>query len=180
MPRRWTARSLVLLALLVSAGCATPTEPFFQRRHRETYALQDAELKRVQFYISTEVLAKDLDPRASGTAAGVVILPEETPGVATEVGPNWIRVSFMEGGSGAPFVAMVGQSGDSAYWLATQVEGRSGYVPVKDLKEKVLRAGGRTFKLVYGSSARLLINSEDLQKLIETRSHIPGRTKGSD
>jgi hypothetical protein len=155
-------------------------EPFFHKWHRVNYALQDQELKQVQFYISTEILARNLSPEAKGTAESIVIVPERTPGVATEVGPDWVRVSFREGAEGVLFIAVAGRSGSSAYWLATEVPGARGLFPVKDLQDKAIRIRGTTFKLVHGSNARLLINSEDLRELIDQRTHIPGRAQDSD
>ncbi|MHC4138109.1 MAG: hypothetical protein ACYS0K_24480 [Planctomycetota bacterium] len=171
------AGALVLLAVLFSAGCSTPKQVFMHKWHRGNYAISDEELKTVQFYISTEILAKSLAPGQEGTPEGIVIVPEETPGVATEVGPGWLRISFQEGGRGVPFVTVVSQSGDSAYWLGTEVEGQGGFRRLRDLPEKVLRVEGTAYQLVHGGNARLLIGAKDLEKLIEQRTHIQGRTK---
>jgi hypothetical protein len=175
-----TAGALALLAVFFAASCATPKTAFMHKWHRENYAIEDEELKTVQFYISTEVLAKSLAPEREGTAESIVILPEETPGVVTEAGPGWLRVSFQEGGSGVHFVTVVSGAGDSAYWLATEVEGREGFRRLKDLPEKILRVQGTGYRVVHGANARLLIDGEDLQRLIERRTHITGRTKDSD
>jgi hypothetical protein len=174
------AGTLAVLVILFSAGCATPKQVFMHKGHRENYAIANAELRIVQFYISTAVLAKSLAPGQEGTPESVVIVPGETPGVATEIGPDWLRVSFQEGGRGVPFVRVPSTAGDSAYWLATEVEGQAGFRRLKDLPEKILRVEGIEFQLVQGGNARLLIDSGDLGRLIEQRTHIGGRTKGSD
>ena len=163
-----------LLAGLFLGGCATPKETFLQTEHRHNYSIQDQELAQLQFYISLDVLAKNV---ADDTAAeSVVVLPVGTPGVATEVGPDWLRVSFSEGSPGVYFVAQKTAGGDSVYWLATKVDGGSGLSAVKDLDPKIIRGPQGEYELIYGDRARLLVNSDDLQKLIETRTHVQGRT----
>jgi len=165
--------SCTLLAFLI-VGCATPKQTFLHKSHRENFALQADELEGVQFYISTEVLARD--EIAGDTPAGVIILPVGTPGAVTEVGPNWLRVSFSAQGEGAYFVTVPDPaSPDSAYWLATRVEQGSEPVRVKDLDDKVIHTRAGDFRVVYGDAARLLIDSRQLQELIAKRTHLPGR-----
>ncbi len=169
---------LALLTALVLVGCSTPMETFLQVQHRENWALQDEEIASLQFYISREVLARNVADRAS--ASSVLVVPLGTPGAAVEVGPDWIRVSFQRGGAGVYFLALKTRAGDSVYWLATEVEGKPGLHAVKDLEKKVIRVPLGEFELIHGSQARLLVNSDDLQKLIEKRTHIQGRTPGSN
>ena len=90
---------IALLSLLVLASC-TPSykEMFLNRTYRENLSLQDEELKTLQFYISTNVLVQYESP--SGKQS--LLLPEETPGVVTAVGPDWLKVSFREGGAEVP------------------------------------------------------------------------------
>ncbi len=178
MLRYRAAGSLALLALFCLPGCSTPKQLFLHEWHRENYALQDRELKDVQFFISTDVLARNSEPGEG--AAGVIIVPMGTPGVATEVGPDWIRVSFQEGGRGVPFVTVPTKSGASPYWLATELEGQQGYRALRDLPDRVLRVEGTAYKIETGYSARLLISSKDLKELISERTHIQGRKKGED
>lgn len=172
-----TAGVLVLLAVFLSTGCATPKQVFMHKWHRQNFAISDEELKTVQFYISTEVLARDLAPGEKGTPQSIVIVLSETPGMITETGPDWVRVSFQRGGSGVFFATVVTGAGDSAYWLATEVEGREGLRRMRDLDEKILRVGGAAYRLEHGVNARLLIDGKDLENLIKQRTHIPGRTK---
>jgi hypothetical protein len=163
----------ILVGVLLGA-CVTPKEPFTHTSHRRNYSIEDQELKEIQFYLSTEVLAKDTSK--GDTAEGVLIVPEEIPGVVTEVGPNWIRVSFEKGGSGVPFLAALDQK-DDGYWLATEVEGQQGFHKVQELAEKILLVQGTRYKLVYGANAYLVFNRRDLDKLIERRRHLKGRAK---
>jgi hypothetical protein len=173
------ARQFVYLcgvtAVLLCTAC-TAKETFLHVAHRQNYEIQVAEFSDLQFYISTEILAKDTSPNAGTTAYGVVFLPEGTPGVAVEVEPSWIRVSFEEAGSGAVFVTDLTQR-DDGYWLATQVPGEEGYRRVLDLEEPMLHAGGQTFRVVYGAGAYLLVDKDDLEKLISGRRHLKGRKK---
>ena len=65
-------RLLSILALAASAGCATQTELFLHRAHRSNYALHESELKQMQFYLSSEVLAHEIGGAA---ASGVMTWP---------------------------------------------------------------------------------------------------------
>ncbi len=105
MMRSCTGSWLALFAVLFVAACSNPlTFSFGQRpmpsflhtRHRENLSIDPQELKNLQFYISTRVLAKDLSTPGS---EGVIIVPDLTRGMATEVGPSWLRVRFSEGGA---------------------------------------------------------------------------------
>lgn len=171
------SRAMLLAACLfvaaATAGCATRTEVFLQNAHREKFALGHDELETVQFFINKQIVARE-DGAPEGAGA-VIIVAEGTRGAAIEVGPRWLRVSFSEGGRGVPFVAVDTRSGESAYWLATEVEGQTGFHPVKDVPGRLLRVDGQVFRLVSGASARLLISSGDLDKLIDERTHLGGR-----
>ncbi len=164
-------------ALLLLASCATPRQTFLHRSHRENYALQPRELESVQFYISTEVLARN--EAAGNSAESVVILPVGTPGVVTEVGPDWLRVSFTPGGEGVYFVTVPDTGADSAYWLATRATGALEPERLKDLDPKLIHTDAGDYRLVYGDEARLMINSEQLLELIDKRTHLPGREPSS-
>ncbi len=170
---------LLALTLLFVGACSVRHIGFMHVRHRVNYSLEAQELERAQFYISTRILAKDIsDSAVRDEAAGVIIVPEGTPGMVLEVGPRWLRVSFDKEGSGVMFLSDP-ERGDDAYWLATEVEGQPGLHKVKDLPEKILLNGGTAYKLIYGANARLLINEKDLGKLIEQRRHLKGRVKDS-
>jgi hypothetical protein len=175
-----TAYSLAFVAILFVFGCASPKISFLHTGHREDLAIGDQELKNLQFYISTQVLAKNIStPESQATAESVIIVAKDTPGLVTEIGPKWLRVSFEEGGSGARFIT-AGAERDDAYWLATEVEGQPGFRKVKELSEKILLHEGMRLRVVYGANARLLISTKDLEELIAQRRHLKGRVKGSD
>ena len=180
MRRTQRPGSLLLVTLLFLGACTTRHIGFMHVRHRQNFSLEPQELERAQFYISTRILAKDVsDVEVMDEAAGVILVPEQTPGMVMEVGPRWLRVSFDPEGSGVVFLADPEQ-GDDAYWLATEVKGQPGLHKVKDLLDKILLNAGTAYKLIYGANARLLINEEDLVKLIEQRRHLKGRVRGSE
>lgn len=173
-----TLAVLTLAVLMLLAACATPTQTFLHRTHRLNFALQPAELEGVQFYISTEILARN---EAEGDSpAGVVIVPVRTPGAALDVGESWLRVSFSEGGRGVYFVTVPEPGAESAYWLGTKLPGSGEIKRVKDLDDKVLHTDAGAFRVIRGDTARLMINSDQLEKLIEKRTHLKGRAPGSN
>lgn len=172
MPRRLLIRAFATLAVLCSASCQTPTEVFLHQRYRVDYALQPAELESVQFYISREVLARNTDPADANTPQSVIIVKSETPGVVVDTGDNWLRVSFQKGGKGVYFVTVPER--ESAYWLATKLpDGK--LAAMRDQPDRLLSDGIDTFRVVFGSNARLLINGKDLQRLLESRTTLQGR-----
>lgn len=156
---------------LLSGACATPSEPFYHQLYRERYAITDAELQTLQFYISTEVLAHAMGPGAL-TPGGVAIVPADTPGLVREVGPDWLRVAFRPEGEGVLFAIRHGP-GDSSYMLATRTE-TGEIVRVSELPRPVLRQGEQSYQIVEGAQAYLLVNDKQLQELIERRPHATG------
>jgi hypothetical protein len=158
---------LVAAVVSLSACSGAPKKMnFLHSSVRETYLIQPAELKALQFYISENVLAQG--------DGDVVLVASGTKGAVTEVGPNWLRVSFQEGGPGVLFVSDTGKPEDR-YWLATTAEGLPGVYKVKDLPDKVLENQGRRHKVVQGADAYLLLDRKDFDKLVEGRQHIKGR-----
>ncbi len=176
---KWHIVWLILPLVTLAFSACTPTtqmQVFWHDGFRKAYAIKDQELRNLQFYISSDVLAKKLTPGGVSDAESVYIVQAATPGIVTEAAPNWIRVSFHEGGRGVPFVAIVDQGGDSSYWLATEIEGEQGFWVVKDLPEKIIRVQGAAYQLMRGDSAKLLVGSRGLEKLVQGRTHIQGRT----
>jgi hypothetical protein len=163
------------LAVCVWLGCAPSTQFFHDREHRATFELQLEELRTVQFYASEEILAHEVG--ASGVLEGpdhVLIVARGTRGAVTDAGPHWLRVSFGSG-QGALFLANPDAQPDSIYLLATEAEAGGRPVRVKDLAEPIVRVGERRFRVIRGSAASLLIDDDDLSRLIEARAHAPGR-----
>lgn len=170
--RRLLAACLVLAA---TSACSTASQPFLDRAHRTNYELQAAELEKVQFYVSEDILAHELG--ANGELQGpdhVLMIEAGTPGVATSAGPHWLRVSFGSG-EGALFIASPDARPDSAYFLGNDAEAGAPPQRVRDLKDKIVTVGPRRFRVIYGAAARLLIDDGDLSDLIESRTHLKGR-----
>ena len=100
-----------------------------------------------------------------------MIVAAGTPGLVREVGSDWLRVAFTEGGEGVLFRLRADRS-DSVYALATTTESGE-IVLVSRLPEPVLTTGGRQFKITSGATAYLLVNNDDLNRLLAGRQR-PG------
>ena len=121
---------IALFSLLVSCS-STPPIAFQNNSHRQIYALNEENLKKVQFYISRDVVAQYQD--ATGTKS--LLVPRLTPGVVTSAGPDWLKVSFKEGGADVPFITDPNQY-DGRYWIASEVEGGKDFKKVSELPVK--------------------------------------------
>jgi len=161
---------LLGIVFILGACSSTPTAfnpPFLHRTYRQSYAISPDELKKLQFYISGEVVAHRIDVGSPTDTPGVVMVAAHTPGLVQESGSDWLRVAFTEGGEGLLFRLRADRS-DSVYALATTTESGQ-IVLVSQLPEPVLITGGRRFKIVSGATAYLLVNTDDLTCLLESR-----------
>jgi hypothetical protein len=170
--------SLIILGTTL-AGCSShdfSRVNFLNQTHRQIYAIENWEFKKLQFYVSTEILAHAEDPVSGSLPAAdrVIVMQEETPGVVKEVGPDWLRVSFEKGGPGLFFLTDPRKDED-LYWLATRRAGRSGLYKVKNLVEKVVLHEGVRYRLINGADASLLVDGKSLRALIDSRTHVKGR-----
>jgi hypothetical protein len=162
---------IAVISLLVLVSCAIPhRQSFLNRPHRVNLSLADEELKQLQFYISTKVLVQYDGP--SGKQS--IFLPDNTPGVVTAVGPDWLKVSFREGGADVPFVVDP-RDPYGVYYVATELPGQAGFHPIKDLPQKVFYYNGTPYQVTYGDEARLLVDDQALQTLLENRTPTKGR-----
>ena len=162
---------IAVLSLLVLLSCASSSkEMFLHRTYRVNLSLEDEELKQLQFYISTNVLVQYDGP--SGQQS--IFLPDNTPGVVTAVGPDWLKVSFREGGADVPFVVDPRGQYD-VYYVATELPGQAGFHMIKDLPQKVFYYNSTPYQVIYGDKARLLVDGKDLQRLLEKRIPTKGR-----
>ena len=166
MRRQPTNRAwLALILTLLVAGCAgSPKEVFLNRTHRENFSLVEDELLNLQVFISTSILVQYESP----TGKQSMLLPKWTPGVVTAVGPDWLKVSFREGGAKVPFAADKSGVYDS-YYLATEIPGRSGFQLLKDLPQKIIYYEGARYHVISGEKAYLLVDGKALQKLFQKR-----------
>jgi hypothetical protein len=101
-------------------------------------------------------------------------LPEETPGVVTAVGPDWLKVSFRKGGAEVPFV-VDRRSQYDLYYVATELPGQTGFHMLKELPQKVFYYNGTPYQVIYGDKAHLLVDGKELQKLLKKRIPTQGR-----
>lgn len=163
---------VAVFSLLVSCSSAPPIA-FQNTSHRQVYSLNLEDLEKLQFYISRDVVAQYQD--ATGTTS--LLLPRLTPGVVTSAGPNWLKVSFKEGGVDVPFITDPNQY-DGRYWIATEVDGSKDFKKVMDLPDKSILYKGTRYKLVSGDDAILLFDWDGWKSLVETRTVTEGRRVG--
>jgi len=167
------ARIAALLGILLLSACGTEQiDPPFYRGYRDQYAITAEELKTLQFYISGDVLAHAVDASGGVTPEQVVIVKKRTPGLVREVGPNWLRVAFTEGGEGVLF-RLRSDRPTAVYALATRTADGS-IALVSDLRDPVLIQGERRYRLIQGADVYLIVSAKDLGHVIESRPHVTG------
>jgi hypothetical protein len=164
---------VALFFLLVGCSSSPTTFPFLNNTHRQAYSLSEDDLKKVQFYVSEDIMAQVQAPMATQA----FLVPRLTPGVVTAAGPNWIKVSFRNGGADVPFVADPNQN-DSRYYIATEVEGGRNFKRVTEVPGKVFIYKGTPLTLVYGADAMLLLDWDSWEKVAATRKATEGRVIG--
>jgi hypothetical protein len=165
---------LMVAVLALLAGCSSAAPIAFQNTsHRQTYSLNLEDLEKLQFYISTDVVAQYQD--ASGTKS--LLVPRLTPGVVTGAGPDWLKVSFKEGGADVPFLTDLTQY-DPRYWIASEVEGSKDFKRIAELPGESFIYKGTRYTLVSGADAYLLFDWESWKKVVETRVVTEGRRVG--
>ena len=176
--RAVTRRNLSWLTMIpiiiLLAGCSSAPPVAFQNySHRQLHSLRLEDLQQVQFYLSNDVVAQYKD--ASGTKS--LLLPRLTPGVATSEGPNWIKVSFREGGVDVPFVTDPKQS-DGRYYIATEVAGSKEFKRISDLPVRSFLYKGVQYNVASGGDAILLFDWQSWNRVVETRKTTGGRQVG--
>jgi hypothetical protein len=175
MDRQRTQALFLVVLLSVLTGCSSnpKTIPFQNITHRQLYSLNEEDLKKVQFYISTDVVAQYQDT----TGRKSVLVPRLTPGVVTAAGQNWVKVSFRKGGVDVPFVTDPNQY-DGRYRLATEVVGSKDFKEVTEVPGNIFLYKGTPLRVVSGADALLLIDPESWKKVIEQRKVTEGRRVG--
>src|SRR5262249_17191153 len=167
-------KGLLIGAVIFLCSCSTTAPIAFQNTsHRQTYSLNLEDLEKLQFYISRDVVAQYQD--ATGTKS--LLLTRLTPGVATGAGPNWIKVSFREGGVDVPFITDPNQY-DGRYWIATEVEGSKDFKRIYELPDRFFLYKGIRYKVVSGADAILLFDLDGWKRVVETRKVTEGRQVG--
>jgi hypothetical protein len=169
----------IALAGIIPVGCTTPTKRVLGHKfHRQNFRLTDDELKELQFFVSDTVLVQTETPGESNTPTGkdVILVKVGTPGVATEIGPDWIRVSFRDGSRGMRFLADAGTSSTEPdpYFLATATD--TGLKMVKNVPGVLTHEGVR-YKVLHGQDSILYCEREVLQEILDRRDIGSGRSK---
>jgi hypothetical protein len=164
---------VALFFLLVGCSSGPTTIPFLNHTHRQAYSLNENDLKKVQFYVSKDIVAQVQDPMATQS----FVVPRLTPGVVTAAGPNWIKVSFRKGGADVPFVADPNQN-DSWYYIASEVEGGRSFKRVTEVPGTVFIYKGTPLTLISGADAMLLLDWDSWKEVAETRKVTEGRRVG--
>ena len=162
-----------LLCLLVGCASNPKTITFQHHYHRQDLSFNEEDLKQLQFYISTDIVARYKD--ATGTKS--VLVTGMTPVVVTGAGPNWVKVNSREGGVDVPFVTDPNHY-NGFYWIATEVEGSKEFKKISELPEKVFLHKGTRYQLVSGSGAFLLVDWEGWESLAKSRKVTEGRRVG--
>jgi len=129
-------------------------------------------MKTLQFYISGDVLAHEMDGSGGVTPEQVVIVKKKTPGLVREAGPDWLRVSFREGGEGVLF-RLKNDRPTAVYALATRTADGS-IALVSELRDPVVIYGDRRYKIIQGADVYLIVDAKDLGRLIDSRPHVTG------
>lgn len=174
MRRGSNRRLLTVSVIFLLAGCSSAPPMAFQNyTHRQTPSLNLEDLEKLQFYISSDVVAQYQD--AAGTKS--LLLARLTPGVATGAGPNWIKVSFREGGVDIPFITDPNLY-DGRYWIATEVDGSKDLKKISELPDRFFVHKGVRYKVVSGADAILLFDWESWKTVVETRKATQGRRVG--
>ncbi|HEU4343868.1 MAG TPA: hypothetical protein VFU31_20130 [Candidatus Binatia bacterium] len=173
-PQR-TREWLILALLCFFVGCSSSprTISFQHNYHRQDLSFSEEDLKQLQFFTSTDIVARYKD----ATGMKSLLVPALTPGVVTGAGSNWLKVSFREGGVDVPFVTDPNQY-NAFYWIATEVEGSKELKKVTELPERYFLYKGIRYQLVSGSDAYLLVDWKGWEKLANTRKVTEGRRVG--
>ncbi len=161
-------------ASLLASGCAKRAVlGFYNVAHRTQFAIDQSDLERLQFYISRDVIVHS-QPASGLPTETVLVVPKGTPGVVIDSGPDWLRVRFAKGGPGVQFLTDANKTED-LYWVATELEGKSGLYKLSTLPRKVMLHQGQRYLVVEGADAYLLVDKKGLEKFIHSRPTVEGQ-----
>ena len=209
-PRRALVTLAAVAAAVVGTGCAKYAP--FTHELRAAHQLSAEDIKNLQFYVSHEItLRRELktDSRqitgthkllvTAGKTIEEVVVEERTPGVAVNVGPRSIEISFEEGssmlfalrGASAPRPPRKSPSGYAEGpnpfpgndrdepSLAVESSVGGNYFLAMDGGGSTVSFQGIAFDAVEKSyQAHLLIDTEALEEVVENRTILGGRTLG--
>ncbi|MBN2197259.1 MAG: hypothetical protein JW751_30940 [Polyangiaceae bacterium] len=173
-----TIWALALLTSLITTGCGYGA---FTQAMRQSYGMDDARLREVQFFMSHrcvlertvnestgEVARGRLEIR-SGVAIDVVRIPKRTPGVLEFALPDQLAVSFAPGsrfffgpdpraGPGAPYSLLGKYDRVSHRFLVLH--------------------GGAEYALVSKKPCQLVVHRRETRSRSRDRTTLPGRRLG--
>ncbi len=187
---RWWSALIFCLSLPLISGCGAfdnlrwslpilyPKEKTaFTHDFRHFYQLGEAELRRLNYYVSDGVvLARLAGPEEmridhgrlmTRRAVEEVVIKADTPGVVVGVGENWLDISFEEGSA-----LRFGSDPESrALW-----EGKYSLLGVRwEEGEGLVPFDGETYFIKEGSTAYLLVTRQFLYDVLKERRVLPGR-----
>lgn len=180
-PRLRVSLLAICATLLLLPACATRV-PFTVALRRE---LTDADLARLQFYVSQEVqLSREMRSEEKGVTAGhtfrvekgrrieEIVLEDSTPGVVVGAAESALSVSFeppIVGREAALTFAPPGQATDRTPYHLAVGEGQT------------LKYGGTDFRASNASLAAFLeIDLEQIENIRRERRVLPGRRVGEE
>ncbi len=178
LPR--TLKAALALLLLGSAGCATQRVPFLHR-YRAPKGLDRAELKKLQFYVSNDlVLRREVDTSddlvtqdhvfrsIDGRRVEEVHLPKGTPGLVVRAEASRLFVSFEKKGE-LVFEVLPGIVGKSTAY----------HFPFRNRKKVLYR--GKIYRVIQGGlddrlPSSLLVDARWESRFEDRRRVIAGRS----
>lgn len=174
----------ILAVSFALGGCMSYRVPF-TRDIRTQYELKSEDLKKLQFYVSGDIILQREFLREEGEVspshklvakeAGLleqVIVRDRTPGIATEVGDTYIAVSFEPGESLVFGSSPTDKDPDRKYKLSAKrwVDGNG-----------EILYGGKTFYAVgWSRAAYLEVLVESLDAVKREKKVLPGMTLPSN
>lgn len=170
----------ILVALFALSGCATGRIPFTQSL-RDQYGLEAEDLKKLQYFVSSDITLergfRSEEGEISQTHKLVIkegglseelVIPAGTPGVATEVRPTSLAVSFGPGGSlvfGSP---PSDRDSERKYKISAKRW-------TDDSGELIF--DNKTYYAVRGSGQAFLeVGAESLDAVKKSKRYLPGMT----
>jgi len=191
-----------LLAVVAATGCRTFV-PFTQEIRDQNH-LSEAELKNLQFYVSSTVtLRREIESGGrqvtgnhkllvlAGKSIEEVVIEAKTPGICVGVGPHQLSVSFEQGTAidFAPLGARSYTPGGSAFAVAPALDPFPGNHAVEPgsgdplsgrylvwvSPTNTVKFLGKAFEAEGDTSnAALLIDAESLDQVVKQRKVLPG------
>jgi hypothetical protein len=174
--------SLIIFKLIISifiVSCSS-SKILFTQSLREEYDFTQDEIKNLQYYVSSTItlqrklttgerqITQNHQLRVKkGKYIEEVIVEPRTPGICTDVGDDWLSISFEEG-SFLDFGAVVNDVLTSGPYNI-YAESWNGDIGTLDFN-------GKQFQAIKNSqNSSLMIDKESLSEVVQKRKVLPGR-----